>query len=112
VIPCLCGCEEFFAHENLYDCFIRIDGAGYDSHGAGCGVCLAEAAVASKLLDAGTPATEVAERIVEPLRRLADHHAGQTIPDPESPRTPRRTSPPERPSPAPRRRPPPAAARS
>jgi hypothetical protein len=80
VIPCFCGCEEFLAHENLYDCFIRIDGAGYDSHAAGCGVCLGEAVVAVQLLDAGTPATEVAERIVEQFGTTSITSPDQTIP--------------------------------
>src|SRR3546814_17855493 len=62
-IPCFCGCEEFLSHENLYDCFIRTDGAGFDSHAAGCGVCIGEAVVASQLLDAGTPATDVPDRL-------------------------------------------------
>jgi hypothetical protein len=80
VIPCFCGCEEFLAHENLYDCFIRIDGAGYDSHAAGCGVCLGEAVVAVQLLDAGTPATDVAERIVEQFGTTSITSPDQTIP--------------------------------
>jgi hypothetical protein len=82
VIPCFCGCEEFLAHENLYDCFVRTDGAGYDSHAAGCGVCLGEAAVASQLLDAGTPAAEVADRIVEQFGTTPITSPDQTIPRP------------------------------
>lgn len=82
LIPCFCGCEEFLAHENLYDCFIRTDGTGYDSHAAGCGVCIGEAAVASQLLDAGTPATEVAEEIVEQFGTTPITSPDQTIPRP------------------------------
>lgn len=82
VIPCHCGCEEFLAHENLYDCFIRTDGAGYDSHAAGCGVCIGEAVVASQMLDAGTPATEVAEAIVEQFGTTPITSPDQTIPRP------------------------------
>ena len=78
-IPCFCGCEEFLSHENLYDCFIRTDGAGYDSHAAGCGVCIGEAVVASQLLDAGTPATEVADRIVEQFGTTPITSPDQTI---------------------------------
>ena len=81
-IPCLCGCEEFLGHENLYDCFIRTDGAGFDSHAAGCGVCIGEAVVASQLLDAGTPATEVADRIVEQFGTTPITSPDQTIPRP------------------------------
>lgn len=79
-IPCFCGCEEFLGHENLYDCFIRTDGAGYESHAAGCGVCIGEAAVASQLLDEGTPATEVAERIIEQFGTTPSTSPDQTIP--------------------------------
>jgi len=81
-IPCFCGCEDFLGHENLYDCFIRSDGAGYDSHAAGCGVCIGEAAVASRLLDADTPATEVADRIVEQFGTTPITSPDQTIPRP------------------------------
>ncbi len=81
-IPCFCGCEEVLAHENLYDCFILTDGTGYDSHAAGCGVCIGEAAVASQLLDTGTPATEVAERIVEQFGTTPITSPDQTIPRP------------------------------
>jgi hypothetical protein len=82
VIPCFCGCEEFLAHENLYDCFIRTDGAGYDSHAAGCGVCIGEAATASQLLDAGTQPAEVAARIVEQFGTTPITSPDQTLPRP------------------------------
>lgn len=79
-IPCFCGCEEFLGHENLYDCFIRAGGAGYDSHAAGCGVCIGEAALASQLLDDGLPATEVAEQIIEQFGTTPVTSPDQTIP--------------------------------
>ena len=82
VVPCFCGCEEFLAHENLYDCFVRTDGAGYDSHAAGCGVCIGEAVVASQLLDAGTPPADVAARIVEQFGTTPITSPDQTIPRP------------------------------
>lgn len=78
-IPCFCGCEEFLGHESLYDCFIRADSA-YDSHAAGCGVCIGESAVASSLLDAGRPATEVAERIIEQFGTTPVTSPDQTTP--------------------------------
>jgi hypothetical protein len=81
-IPCFCGCEEFLAHENLYDCFIRTDGAGYDSHAAGCGVCVGEAALAADLLDGSTPPAEVAARIVEQFGTTPVTSPDQTIPRP------------------------------
>jgi len=79
-VPCFCGCEEFLAHESLYDCFVRADGAGYDGHAAGCGVCLGEAAVASDLLAAGTPAGEVAQQIIEQFGTTPITSPDQTIP--------------------------------
>jgi hypothetical protein len=81
-IPCFCGCQEFLGHESLYDCFVRIDGAGYDSHAAGCGVCIGEAVLASQLLDAGTPAADVAARIVEQFGTTTITSPDQTIPRP------------------------------
>jgi len=82
VIPCFCGCEEFLAHENLYDCFVRTDGAGYDSHAAGCAVCIGEAMVASQLLEIGTPTAEVADRIVEQFGTTPITSPDQTLPRP------------------------------
>lgn len=49
---CWCGCEKAFGHRSLADCFVRPDGA-WEAHGAGCGVCTAEAMTARKRLDAG-----------------------------------------------------------
>lgn len=51
-LRCWCGCEKAFAHRSLADCFVRADGA-WEAHGAGCGVCLGEAAIAHRRLDAG-----------------------------------------------------------
>lgn len=79
-VPCFCGCEEFLAHDSLYDCFVRADGAGYDSHAAGCGVCLGEAAVVSDLLAAGTPAGEVTHRIIEQFGTTRITSPDQTVP--------------------------------
>jgi hypothetical protein len=81
-IPCFCGCQEFLAHESLYDCFVRVDGAGYDSHAAGCGVCIGEAVLASQLLEAGTPVADVAARIVEEFGTTPITSPDQTIPRP------------------------------
>jgi hypothetical protein len=64
-VPCFCGCEEFLGHRDLYDCFVRADGAGWDSHGAGCGVCIGEAITARRLLEAGRSPTEVRDAVVE-----------------------------------------------
>jgi hypothetical protein len=64
-VPCFCGCEEFLGHRDLYDCFVRADGAGWDAHAAGCGVCIGEAITARELLDAGQSPTELRDAVVE-----------------------------------------------
>jgi hypothetical protein len=50
-IPCYCGCSAL-GHRNLYDCFVTAQG-GYEAHGAGCGVCQAEAVDVERLLGEG-----------------------------------------------------------
>jgi hypothetical protein len=52
-IPCWCGCQQFLGHRNLADCFVRADGAGWEAHAAGCGVCNAEAVIAERMLGEG-----------------------------------------------------------
>lgn len=64
-VPCYCGCDSFADHRNLYDCFIRADGAGYEAHGAGCAICQAEARQVRRLNDAGHSPTEIRARIIE-----------------------------------------------
>jgi hypothetical protein len=64
-IPCFCGCEEFLAHRHLLDCFVRADGAGYDAHAAGCGVCLGESATAHDLLAGGADPDDVVDAVIE-----------------------------------------------
>lgn len=59
-ITCWCGCQQYLGHHNLEDCFIRPDdGHGWESHAAGCGVCIGEAAIAAQMLDAGKTAAEI-----------------------------------------------------
>jgi hypothetical protein len=58
-VRCYCGCEEFLGHRNLYDCFVRADGQGWEAHAAGCGVCIAESALVRDLTDAGTPVVDI-----------------------------------------------------
>lgn len=64
-IPCYCGCEEFLGHRDLYDCFVRADGQGWDAHAAGCGVCIAESTLARDLTDAGTPAGDIPAAVID-----------------------------------------------
>lgn len=63
-IPCFCGCEEFLDHRNLYDCFVRSDGKGWDAHASGCGVCIGESATARRLLDEGQDPAAVRDAVV------------------------------------------------
>jgi hypothetical protein len=64
-VPCFCGCEEFLGHSDLYDCFVRADGAGWDAHAAGCGVCIGEAITARQLLDTGSTPGQVRDAVIE-----------------------------------------------
>jgi hypothetical protein len=63
-IPCFCGCEKFLGHRHLYDCFVRADGAGWDAHAVGCGVCIGEAVTARQLLDDGLEPSAVREGVI------------------------------------------------
>ncbi|HET9443471.1 MAG TPA: PCYCGC motif-containing (lipo)protein [Acidimicrobiales bacterium] len=64
LIPCYCGCEEFLDHRDLYDCFVRPDGRGWEAHAAGCGVCIGESATARRLLDEGHDPTSVRDAVI------------------------------------------------
>jgi hypothetical protein len=64
-VPCYCGCEEFLGHRDLYDCFVRADGAGWESHAAGCGVCIAESTVVRDLASSDTPTAEIVDAVVD-----------------------------------------------
>lgn len=61
-VRCYCGCEAAFDHTKLTDCFLRADG-GWEAHGAGCGICIAEADAVRDHLDAGTPLPDIVEDI-------------------------------------------------
>lgn len=63
-IPCYCGCEEFLGHHNLYDCFVRSDGKGWDAHAAGCGVCIGESTTARRLITQGMETSAVRDAVV------------------------------------------------
>jgi hypothetical protein len=63
-IPCFCGCEEFLGHRDLYDCFVRADGTGWDAHAAGCGICIAESATVLDLLDQGSTAPTIRAEVI------------------------------------------------
>jgi hypothetical protein len=61
-LRCWCGCEKAFDHRSLADCFVRPDGQ-WEAHGAGCGVCIAEAMAARQRLDAGVPVADIARQL-------------------------------------------------
>lgn len=61
-LRCRCGCEAAFGHRSLEDCFVRADG-GWEAHGAGCAVCLGEAATASARLAAGAAPSDIAAEL-------------------------------------------------
>lgn len=63
-IPCFCGCEESLGHRNLYDCFVRADGAGWEAHASGCGVCIAESVTANRLIDRGRDPSAVRDAVI------------------------------------------------
>lgn len=63
-IPCYCGCEEFLDHRNLYDCFVRSDGQGWDAHAAGCGVCIGESTAARELLEQGQDPSAARDAVI------------------------------------------------
>lgn len=64
-VPCFCGCEEFLAHRDLYDCFVRADGQGWEAHAAGCGVCIAESALVRDLTDEGAPVDAIPAAVID-----------------------------------------------
>lgn len=57
-LRCWCGCEAAYRHRSLTDCFVRPDGT-WEAHGSGCGVCIAEAAIARQRLDAGVAVDDI-----------------------------------------------------
>jgi hypothetical protein len=63
-VPCYCGCEEFLGHRHLYDCFVRADGRGWDTHAAGCGICIAESITVQALLDDGLDAPAIRDAVI------------------------------------------------
>lgn len=64
-IPCYCGCEAFLDHRNLYDCFVRADGAGWEPHASGCGVCIAESITAQRLLADGLDSGAIRQAVMD-----------------------------------------------
>lgn len=63
-VPCFCGCEEFLAHRNLEDCFVRSD-RSWEPHASGCGVCVAEAITVRDTLAGGASIDDARRSIIQ-----------------------------------------------
>jgi hypothetical protein len=63
-VPCYCGCDSFLAHRSLEDCFVAADGTGWDSHAAGCAVCIDESKIVRRLLARGLSPPAIRDEIV------------------------------------------------
>lgn len=64
-VPCFCGCDEFLGHRHLYDCFVRADGQGWDTHAASCGICIAESITVQELLGEGRDIPTVRDTVID-----------------------------------------------
>ena len=67
-LPCYCACVAL-GHAHLRDCFIS-DAGIFDSHAAGCEVCVDEALDAQRLLARGMPAGDIRAFIDSTYGRL------------------------------------------
>ena len=56
-LPCYCSCAAL-GHTHLRDCFISDEGV-FDSHAAGCEVCVDEALDAKRMLSQGTSLKDI-----------------------------------------------------
>ena len=55
-MPCYCGCGQHSNHKSAYNCFIKQDttsGEPFDSHGAGCDMCVGIALDVKALTEEG-----------------------------------------------------------
>lgn len=62
-IPCFCGCDRMLGHRDLARCFVTPEGA-WESHAAGCDVCLGEARMVMRMMGRGMSPAMMRERIV------------------------------------------------
>jgi hypothetical protein len=72
-VPCYCGCDRFADHADLYDCYVRADGAGYDAHAAGCAICQAEAEQVRRLVEQGRTPAEIRRLIIDQFGPAEGH---------------------------------------
>jgi hypothetical protein len=62
-MPCYCGCgTHAIAHHNLNECFIKPDGT-YESHAAGCQICIKIAADVVKWQSQGLSAKDIRQNV-------------------------------------------------
>ena len=59
---CYCDCSKHSGHRSLLTCF-------HDDHGAGCGVCLSEAALAYQMTQEGKSLKEIRKAIDDLYKR-------------------------------------------
>ncbi len=62
-IPCFCGCATMLGHRNLAECFVAPNGT-WESHAAGCQVCLGEARMVMRMMGRGMGPAAMRDRIV------------------------------------------------
>lgn len=62
-VPCFCGCATMLGHRNLAECFVTPSGT-WESHAAGCQVCLGEARTVMRMMGRGMAPTTIRDRIV------------------------------------------------
>lgn len=62
-VPCFCGCATMLGHRNLAECFVTPSGT-WESHAAGCQVCLGEARMVMRMMGRGMAPPTIRDRIV------------------------------------------------
>ena len=70
-IPCFCGCDRSLGHRSLLDCFVQADGAAWEAHASGCGICVSESVTARRLLNGGRDPTAVREAVIAEFGSIA-----------------------------------------
>lgn len=82
-VGCYCGCalpQAALPHRSLEECFLK-PGGGFQSHGAGCGVCGDIAAEVQKGIDAGLSHLEIRQAVDAKFREMAPN---SLVPPPPS----------------------------
>jgi hypothetical protein len=63
-VPCFCGCDQMLGHRSLLDCFVKPEGAGWEPHASGCGVCIQESQMIRRMLARGVSPNQISDTIV------------------------------------------------